>query len=530
MKFLLLSLIILGSCTFKKNNQKLKGHEELYSEAEAPELIKLESNEKRIVVAATNDLHGNYALQRIHFQDNHNQEEQSVLLGSSEIISRYFSILRETFENVVLVDSGDIFSTGNEIEQTRTFYESNKYDAVTVGLRDFNLQVPQKYSNNIEMFKDFAKKNEVPLLLSNLYELKTARVVEWAGTKPHVLKEVNGIKVGFVGLVSDDISSQTPVNNRVGLYIEDMVKSTIRHATVLRSLGAQVIVVLTHQGMDCGKVQAELKKLPLKKVNFDPENEKSCDETGPLGVYLERLPPGLVDVVVGGRTHNKIANLINGTVVMSSFPDAQSFSYAEIVINTETNKLVPKKTVIHQPVMFCHEFFKETKDCFWEDSTVNHKKRIPATFLGKPVQTDNVPEESSEVQAAEEKQVTQIPPKFEADLSYFNKTKGHTQIVALKLSGKELMDQLEEDFNRGHVNQWVPSPFIMKGDSVVISIKGKPARLNAQYTVLTDLESLQKHPKLLKKISSLNFDAYMNDSLHSLEQDSVSTTLAGQSR
>src|SRR5690606_1481839 len=105
--------------------------------------------------------------------------------------------------------------------------------------------------------KQFARSSSTPLVLSNLIELKTARQVEWKGAVPYVMKDLGDVKVGIIGLLPDDIATLTPVDNRVGLFVEGMLQSTLRQARLLRSLGADIIVVLTHQGIPCGHNQAQ---------------------------------------------------------------------------------------------------------------------------------------------------------------------------------------------------------------------------------------------------------------------------------
>lgn len=535
MKIALCVLLVVASCSFKKSqleNQTLKGHQELYSEPEEPKLQKLEVDEKRVIIASTNDLHGNYDADSITFEDDANKKDLKIRIGGKDIIKSHFDILRETYKNVVLVDSGDIFSKANDLDSVKNFYAANDYDAVTVGLRDFNLKVSSDVSSNAELFQKFAKSSKVPVLLTNLYELKTARVVEWEGTKSHIIKDTNGVKVGIIGLIPDDIVAQTPVNNRVGLFVENMLQSTLRHARLLRSLGAEVIVVLTHQGIDCVSELASETKLPPKKVNFEPQREKVCDLKNVLGEYLERLPPQLVDIVIGGRNHLKMANYVNGTLVMGGFPDGRSFSYAEFVVNTKNKKIVPDKTVVHQPVYFCQEFFKETNDCFHEDESVNHKLRVPATFLGKPVVAAKVAsqERMEAVTPAKPLAISKSLVQFKADLSYVPESSGETQLFVMAISGKELVKILEEDYNHDRKDNWQPSPFLLKDEELTISIAGMELDLKKSYRVLTDLESIQKHRSLIKQVGNYEAEALMNHSWASVEEDSVSSQLAAQRR
>lgn len=507
MKILLCLLLILNACSFKSktDNQKLKGHEELYSEPEA-KVEKLDKEERRIVIAATNDLQGNYNPPAISFTDSSNKGEQAIQIGGEEVISQYFQILRDTYKDIVLVDSGNIFASSGALDSVRNFYRKNKYDAVTVGLRDFNLKVPN--GTNVKMFEEFAKTSQVPLLLSNLYELKTARVVEWEGVKSYVTKDINGVKVGIIGLVPDDIVEQTPVNNRVGLFVENMLQATLRHARLLRSLGADMIVVITHQSITCGIEQAEEAKLPVSKVNFDPQKESACNLKSPLGVFLERLPPQLVDVVIGGRNEHKMANYINGTLVLGAEGDGKSFSFAEFVVNTKTKKVIPEKSVVHQPVRFCHEFFKETQDCYYEDSSVDHKKRVPAKFLDKDiVPSVNMGTATGKKKVSSDK-VSRILKRMGADISYSPIASGETQLFMLPMAGKDLITQLERDYNEGKDAHWLPHPFRVEGEKLHLSIGKTEIDPKKTYKVLMDLESIQKHKRLVKLIHQEKAEAF----------------------
>jgi 2',3'-cyclic-nucleotide 2'-phosphodiesterase (5'-nucleotidase family) len=525
MKTLMCLLLIVASCSFKNkklDNQTLKGHEELYSEPDEIKLQKLEPNEKRIVIASTNDIQGNYSPTEFTFSDESNKDSQTIKIGGEDVIASYFRILRNTYKDVVLVDSGNIFSDAKSLSDVQSFYQKNKYDAITVGLRDFNLKVSENTGSNSQMFQKFSKSSKVPLLLSNLYELKTARVVEWDGVKPHMMKEINGVKVGIIGLIPDDIVAQTPVNNRVGLFVENMLQSTLRHSRLLRSLGADIIVVLTHQSISCGLEQAAEAKLPVSKVNFEPQRESVCDLKNVLGTYLERLPPQLVDLVIGGRNEHKMVNYVNGTLVMGSFPNGTSFNYAEFVVDTKTKKIVPEKTKVHQPVMFCSEFFKETEDCFYEDKSINHSKRVPATFLGKEIEQSPIAKAEKKSTSTDYlKNLPMVLNNVKADVAYIPQTSGETQLYVMAITGKNLLKILEEDYNQDHKKRWQPSPFIEKENQLKISISGLEINLDKVYRVLTDLESIQNNAILVKAVDAPGSEAIMNWSWTSFNKESA---------
>lgn len=539
MKFsLFLIITLLASCSFKKSqleNQTKSGHTELYSQPEAPKKLETEQY-KRVVIAATNDLHGHFEPNIVSLSDRHHGA-QTVQIGGVDFISSYFKVLREQYGQVLLLDSGDIFSDKvSEADFISDFYSIMGYDALTVGLKDFNLKLPSKYHSSSEFFRDFSAKSKTPVILSNLYELKTARVVEWPGTLPYLMREVNGVKVGIIGLVPDDIVEQTPIDNRIGMYVESMVQSTLRHSRLLRSLGAEIIVVMTHQGLNCGEEMANTLKLPLSKVNFEPDRANACDLSNRMGEYLKRLPVNLVDVVIGGRTHQKMANIVNTTLVMGNYEDGKSFSYAELFVDSKTKKIAKDKTVVHQPIMFCQEFFKETNDCYPEDVSVNHKNRIPAKFLGQEIKSDKSLEQKfhyylkTKVNTSSVKKLSPQPIMdfHEAQITYISKGSLNSKLIMLSLKGSELLTILEDEYNQGEASKWTPSPFKREENTLTLSIQGSAIERDENYTVLASIEDLQNHYELKKFITRAG-----NKSLNSvswnepgMEKDNVSTALS----
>jgi hypothetical protein len=203
---------------------------------------------------------------------------------------------------------------------------------------------------------------------------------------------------------------------------------------------------------------------------------------------------------------------------MAGISDGKGFNFSEIVFDVETKKINLGKSIIHQPIYFCQEFFKETKDCFTEDETVQHDKRIPAQFLGHkiPAGLDLVTASGTPV------------PKFEtykkinklgADIAYLPKSSGETQLILIALTGSQIAYLMEEDFNKSQKNNWIPNPFILKNQELDLKISGEEIILDKTYSILTDLESIQFHPTLVKKITDEQSVVYMNSSWKSKDED-----------
>lgn len=528
MKLLLIFALVMSGCTFKKkhNNQTASGHNELYSH---PGLPTVKDPEKfiRLSVASFNDLEAQHSPLNIEFTDKSNKQPQTIKIGGAQVIEQYLSILRQNSPNTVLLDSGDIFSPEVRTDDIKQFYEKLGFDALTLGTSDFNIKLPDGYQSSPQFFKDFVAKSKTPLVLSNLYDLRTARHIEWPGVKPYLLKQVGELKVGVIGLIPDDIVGKTTVDNRLGLFVENMLQSTLRQARLLRSLGANIVVVITHQNIHCGYQVAKEKKLPLEKVNFEPHNENLCDLTGILGDYVKRLPPQLVDLVIGGRTEEKVANYVGNTIVMSGFPKGSSFSLVDFYFDKKSKQLIPELTQVYQPIMTCHEFFSATNDCYYRDPSINHSKRIPAIFFEKEIKPVDTNEKSSSTSIDWKKAKEELG----VDLIFNLNNNGYAKILRLEISGKELAQLLEEEYNLGNAQYWHPNPFAVKNDLLALYISGERLDQDKNYLIALDLESRNDSILFSKRLKDASYEILPNKSFVDFSySDQVSTRLSAKTK
>ncbi len=138
--------------------------------------------------------------------------------------SHYLKTVKEEVKNLLILDAGDAlvvsyFSEPRGREQARRraefvlkLYETLGYHALNIGDTDLGL--------GVGYLKDLQKKSTIPFLSANLKEKKTGKPV----FKPYLIKEVEGIKIGILGLVTADISP--PIQKELKDYfIENPVKA-----------------------------------------------------------------------------------------------------------------------------------------------------------------------------------------------------------------------------------------------------------------------------------------------------------------
>jgi hypothetical protein len=105
---------------------------------------------------------------------------------------------------------------------------------------------------------------------------------------------------------------------------------------------------------------------------------------------------------------------------------------------------------------------------------------------------------------------------FSADVSYFKNSKGHTQLLVIEMSNKEMTSILEEEFNDDQKKFWIPNPYKEKDHNLsIIAGNGDVVK------VLSDLETIQKHHYLKKFITHSNVHPLMTYSLNSILREEV---------
>lgn len=112
---------------------------------------------------------------------------------------------------------------------------------------------------------------------------------------PGVLRELGGVKLGFVGLLTPDTATLSKPGP--GLRFEELEVALRREAAALKAQGAVAIVALTHNNLD------EDRRLAAT---------------------------GLVDLILGGHEHHPIAERVQGRPILKAGSDVRDVIHARL--------------------------------------------------------------------------------------------------------------------------------------------------------------------------------------------------------
>ena len=308
-----------------------------------------------LTVIGTNDVHGELL-----------PAENS---GGLAIFSGYVQAVRGARANdggaVLLIDAGDMWQgtlESNLVEGKSVVaaYNAMQYTAATIGNHEFDFgpvgenSVPTHPDDDPRgALKQRISEAQFPVLAANIVSSETGKPIEWDNVSPSTLLEIEGVKVGIIGLVTADALQVTATANTVGLEISPLADAIVREASQLHDDGADIVIVTAHAGGDCEQFH-------------DPHDTSTCEMQDEIVQVANALPSGLVDHIVAGHVHQPMAHFINDIAVTSAFSNTLGFDRVDFVIDAKSGDVVERR--IFPPQMNCPAFFRESDECAWTET------------------------------------------------------------------------------------------------------------------------------------------------------------------
>ncbi|RDU37564.1 multifunctional 2',3'-cyclic-nucleotide 2'-phosphodiesterase/5'-nucleotidase/3'-nucleotidase [Neobacillus piezotolerans] len=247
----------------------------------------------------------------LHTNDSHGRVEESSAdgMGFAKI-----STLVKQYEaqnpNTLLLDAGDTFhgttfATLEKGESIAKVLNAVGYDGMAAGNHDFNYG----YQTLLEL----TKKVNFPVLSANVRKKSDNSQI----LQPYEIKEVDGIKVGIFGLSTPETHYKTHPKNVEGLQFTDPVEEAKAMVAELKSKNVDVIVAVTHLGIDASSTDTSIK--------------------------VAKGAPG-IDLIVDGHSHSTLVEGLkegNDTLIVSAGEYTKNLGVVELTF--EGNKLVDKK-------------------------------------------------------------------------------------------------------------------------------------------------------------------------------------------
>ena len=252
-------------------------------------------NLKKLVLLHSNDMHGDFL----------SEQDGEKLIGGVSLLSGYIGKVREEEPNTLYCIAGDMFRGSvidSEYRGISTIEIMNMIspDVVTIGNHETD------YGLAHLLFLEKCAK--FPIINANLYiRTNHARLF-----KPYTIIEVDGMKILFIGILTEEVLAQTKNEGLVGTFVnvEEAAAEVGKICNAYNATDIDFTVLLTHIGFE------EDKKLAAK---LDPA----------WGV----------DVIIGGHSHTFIDEpaKVNDVLIVQAGTGTDQIGRFDIEIDTDNN-------------------------------------------------------------------------------------------------------------------------------------------------------------------------------------------------
>jgi 5'-nucleotidase len=327
-----------------------------------------ERNLVMLSIVGTNDLHGH--LRALPW-----------LAGYVDALRAARAAERGGHGGVVLIDGGDMFQGTLESNLAEgapvvEAYGLVGYDAVTIGNHEFDYGPEGEAATPRDPSDDprgallaRARDARFAVLAANLRRAADGEPIAWDHVAPSALLERAGVRVGVIGVTTEDTLSTTLAANVRDLAMEPLARAIAREAAALRARGAQVVIVAAHAGGQCEfapegsaapQGSASPQEHPPRQVAHDPDDLSRCDADEEIFAVAEALPEGSVDVIVAGHTHAGVAHRVHGIPIIESYSYGRAFGRVDLEVDPQRGVV---RSTVFAPRSLCETGSFESGDC-----------------------------------------------------------------------------------------------------------------------------------------------------------------------
>ncbi len=244
----------------------------------------------------SNDFHGDFLL----------KEEDGIQKGGISLLSGYVQEQREKRDNVIYAIAGDMFRGSvidSEYKGLSTIELMNRLmpDVGTIGNHYVDYGLAQLLF--IEKCARF------PIINANLF-IKTNHVRLF---NPYIVLERGGIKVLFIGIITDEILASTKGEDIIGSFVD------------VRAAAEEIkVIVDTYKTTDVNYT------VILSHIGFDKDQE-----------LASLLPPEYgVDLIIGGHTHTLLDEpcYVNGIPIVQVGTGSGQIGRCELEFDADTRE------------------------------------------------------------------------------------------------------------------------------------------------------------------------------------------------
>ncbi|MBM5694396.1 bifunctional metallophosphatase/5'-nucleotidase [Listeria seeligeri] len=233
-----------------------------------------------------------------------------------------------TADNAIRVQAGDMVGASPAVsgllqdEPTMKVLQKMNFEVGTLGNHEFDEGLPEykrildgvstnKFGPIVEAYPRI--KSDMKIVAANVVNKGTNTVAE--GFPPYYVKEIDGVKVGFIGIVTTEIPNLVLANHIKDYDFLDEAETIVKYSAELRDQGVNAIVVLSH-----------VPALSTGNPNTGTKQDVAGEAANMMTKANELDPNNSVDLVLAGHNHQYTNGLVGKTRIVQSYNNGKAFS------------------------------------------------------------------------------------------------------------------------------------------------------------------------------------------------------------
>lgn len=256
-------------------------------------------------------------------------------VGTAPILATYLKEAQAKYEHSLLFHNGDSVGASAPVssldrdEPTMEWMNMMGFDVASLGNHEFDQGIA---ALKAQIFGGLDPKEGKVTHAGAKFDYVNANVIETSTgktlLKPYVVKEVGGVKIGFIGLVTKATPAKVSPSGTAGvrfLSAEEEVEAVNKYAKELQDQGVETIIVLAH----------------------DPATTKDGVTTGEAADLAKALPADSpVDVIVAGDNHGFANGEVNGKLIVQAYSYGTAFEDIKLMIDPATGDVTEKSATV----------------------------------------------------------------------------------------------------------------------------------------------------------------------------------------
>jgi 2',3'-cyclic-nucleotide 2'-phosphodiesterase (5'-nucleotidase family) len=253
---------------------------------------------KTLTILHTNDIHASFIPHEAFWV----KETPKPLVGGFNELSFVVDSIRQVKSVTLLLDAGDVM-TGNPI--TEYIYKGAEGGALFEMMNRIGYEAWTPGNHDFDISQDNLRK------LTNLAQFPTisANIVDTAGkfpvnNKEYVIVEKAGLKIGIIGIMSNDFHNLVNKNSSAGIRILPTIE-TIKRLVAQLDSQTDLLIALTHQGASDDSI---------------------------LAMNVQGL-----DLIVGGHSHTRLTHpkKVNGVLIVQAGSNCENLGVLDMSIEND---------------------------------------------------------------------------------------------------------------------------------------------------------------------------------------------------